>query len=278
VSRSTTPSRAVRPRALSSLGRGGVAAAARCAIAIAASWFALGRIAVAHADDAAPAPPPGAVASAAPAPTASAQPPTPGGACVDEELRDQLLGGRHFRGVQPRLFTKSFRHELSLIGGWLAADAFDGAPWYGGAYTFHFSEDLALEASVGISRARSKIADTLQQRSPAPIALFNNDRRVVAYMGNLVWSLGYGKIRWMGGAISRFDFHVALGGGVTDDQVSRGLTGSLGLGGKLFLASWLALRFDVRDHLLSQKVLDDTRIVNDIVVTGGLSIFFPFRG
>lgn len=226
------------------------------------------------------APPVASAASTEPvaAPTASAQPPTPGGACVDEELRDQLVGGRHYRGVQPRLFTKAFRHEFSLIGGWLAADAYDGAPWYGGAYTFHFSEDLGLEASVGVSRAHSGVADTLQQRSPAPIALFNNDRRVVAYMGNLIWSLGYGKIRWMGGGISRFDFHIALGGGVTDDQVSRGLTGSFGIGGKLYLASWFALRFDARDHLFSQKVLDDTRLVNDIIVTGGLSIFFPFKG
>ncbi|MFI5297098.1 MAG: outer membrane beta-barrel domain-containing protein [Polyangiales bacterium] len=208
----------------------------------------------------------------------SAQPPTPGGACVDEELRDQLVGGRHYRGVQPRLFTKAFRHEFSFLGGWLASDAYDGAPLYGGAYTFHFSEDLGLEASVLVSRAHSNIADTLQQRSPAPIALFNNDRRIISYMGNLVWSLGYGKIRWMGGGISRFDFHIVLGGGVTDDQVSRGLTGSFGLGGKLFLASWLALRFDVRDHLFSQKVLDDTRLVNDILVTGGFSIFFPFKG
>jgi outer membrane beta-barrel protein len=235
----------------------------------------------ARAEDAPPTPPPATSAApidSAASPTSSAQPPTPGGACVDEELRDQLVGGRHYRGVQPRLFTKAFRHEFSVFGGWMAADAYDGAPWYGGAYTFHFSEDLGLEASVGVSRAHSGIADTLQQRSPAPIALFNNDRRLVAYMGNLIWSLGYGKVRWMGGAISRFDFDVALGGGVTDDQVSRGLTGSFGLGGKLYLASWLAMRFDVRDHLFSQKVLDDTRLVNDIIVTGGLSIFFPFKG
>ncbi|GAC1548274.1 MAG: hypothetical protein NVS3B10_11890 [Polyangiales bacterium] len=206
------------------------------------------------------------------------EPVAPAGSCVDEELKKELLGSRHYRGVQPRLFTKAFRHELSGLGGWAANDAIDSFWWYGGAYTFHFSEELALEASVGFSRARSRIADILQQRNPAPIDVFKNDRLVKQYMGHLLWSIGYGKIRWMGGAINRFDWHIALGGGVTDDEESRGLTGSFGVGSKLYLASWIALRMDVRDQILSQKVLDERRIVNNVLILGGLSIFIPFSG
>ncbi len=209
---------------------------------------------------------------------AEAPPPPPPGSCVDEETKKELVGGRHYRGVQPRLFTKAFRHELSGLGGWRAGDQIDGAPWYGGSYTFHFSEELGLEASIGFSRAKSRIADTIQTRNPLPVEVFRNDRRVRQYLGHLLWSLAYGKMRWLGGAISRFDFHIAMGGGITDDELSRGLTGSFGLGSKLYLTSWLALRLDVRDQIYSQKILDDRRIVNDILVTGGLSIFFPFSG
>src|SRR5262249_3785213 len=72
--------------------------------------------------------------------TASAQ-------CVDGTLKEELIGGRHYRGVQDRLFTKALRHEISPMGGWYAADLYAGAPVWGGAYTFHFSEDLGLEAS-----------------------------------------------------------------------------------------------------------------------------------
>ena len=67
--------------------------------------------------------------------------------CVDEALREQLIGQRAYRGVVPRLFQKSLRHELSALGGWYSGDLSDGAPVYGGAYTFHFTEDLGLEAS-----------------------------------------------------------------------------------------------------------------------------------
>jgi len=219
------------------------------------------------------------VAAAAHAePATTAQPPSPPGSCVDEELKHDLVGGRHYRGVQPRLFTKAFRHEFSALGGWLAGVANDGAPWYGGAYTFHFSEELGLEASIGFSRARARLADTIARRFPQPIEVYRNDRPVRQYLGHLYWSIAYGKMRWMGGAISRFDFHLAFGGGVSDDEVSRGLLGSFGLGGKIYLTSWLALRLELRDQISSQKILDDRRIVNDLLFFGGLSLFLPFKG
>lgn len=211
-------------------------------------------------------------------PPTAAQPPSPPGSCVDEELRDQLVGGRHYRGVQPRLFTKAFRHELSILGGWFAQDANDGAPWWGGTYTFHFSEELGLEAGVGFSRAHIRAVDTVQRRFPQPIAVFDNDRRIRQYLGTLLWSIAYGKMRWMGGAISRFDLHVAMGGGVTDDEISRGLMGSAGLGAKIYFTSWLALRLELRDQISQQKVLDESRIVNDLLFFGGLSVFIPFKG
>ena len=62
--------------------------------------------------------------------------------CVDEELKQELVGGRHYRGVQERLFTKAFRHELSGMGGYYGADLYSSSYLVGGAYTFHFSEDL----------------------------------------------------------------------------------------------------------------------------------------
>ncbi|MBX3216530.1 MAG: hypothetical protein KF850_31130, partial [Labilithrix sp.] len=71
--------------------------------------------------------------------------------CVDEELKQDLVGGRHYRGVQPRLFTKAFRHELSAMGGYYAADLYSSSWVAGGAYTFHFSEDLGLEGSFQLT-------------------------------------------------------------------------------------------------------------------------------
>src|SRR5579859_8198238 len=108
--------------------------------------------------------------------------------CVDEELKEELVGGRHYRGVQDRLFTKAFRHELSLLGGYYAADLYSSNWVAGGAYTFHFSEDLALEASVEFTRFRSAVTDTYERRYPQIQVEESTDKPARLYFGHLVWS------------------------------------------------------------------------------------------
>ncbi len=198
--------------------------------------------------------------------------------CVDEQLKEELVGGRHYRGVQDRLFTKAFRHELSALGGYYAADLYSSNWVAGGAYTFHFSEDLALEGSVEFTRFRSAVTDTYERRYPQIQVEDRTDKPGRLYFGHLVWSFAYGKLRWMGGGISRFDFNFALGAGVTDDSTARGLTGSAGFGAKLYFWKWAALRWDVRDHLLREALVGDEHLVNDIIVQLGVSIFIPFGG
>jgi outer membrane beta-barrel protein len=198
--------------------------------------------------------------------------------CVDEELKQELIGGRHYRGVQERLFTKAFRHELSAMGGYYAADLYSSNWVAGGAYTFHFSEDLGLEASVEFTRFRSAITDTYERRYPQVQIEDRTDKPGRLYFGHLVWSFAYGKLRWMGGPISRFDLNLAIGAGVTDDSTARGVTGSFGLGTKWYLGKWFAFRVDIRDHVLKEALVGEEHLVNDIVVTGGFSVFIPFGG
>jgi outer membrane beta-barrel protein len=201
------------------------------------------------------------------------------GQCVDEALREQLIGQRAYRGVVPRLFQKSLRHELSALGGWYAGDLSDGAPVYGGAYTFHFTEDLGLEAQYLRTQQSFELLEAVNDRRQGLVDLVEVEENPVQFfLGHLVWSLAYGKVRWLGGAIGRFDFYLALGGGATVEPGDLGLTGSGGFGMKFYLSEWLALRLDVRDHVREQKrvQLGVEKIVNDVSAMGGLSVFLPF--
>lgn len=200
------------------------------------------------------------------------------GGCVDEELKQELVAGRHYRGVQERLFTKAFRHELSALGGLYAGDLYSSNWLVGGAYTFHFSEDLGLEASFQLTRFRTAATDSYERRYPQVQVEERTDRPGRLYFGHLIWSFAYGKLRWMGGGITRFDFNAALGAGVTDDSTAQGLTGSFGFGTKWYLTKWLDVRIDIRDHILKETLIGEDHIVNDILVTGGVSMFIPFGG
>jgi outer membrane beta-barrel protein len=198
--------------------------------------------------------------------------------CVDDALKQDLIGGRHYRGVEDRLFTKAFRHEISIMGGYYAADLYSSNWLASGAYTFHFSEDLALEASFAYTRFRSAVTDTYEARYPEIQIQQSTNNPGLLYFGHILWSFAYGKLRWMGDGISRFDFNLAIGAGVTDDSTALGLTGSAGLGAKLYFGKWFAVRADVRDHLLREALLGDEHLVNDILVTLGASVFIPFGG
>lgn len=200
--------------------------------------------------------------------------------CVDEALKEQLIGKRAYRGVVPRLFKKALRHELSPMGGWYAADIADGAPVYGGAYTFHFTEDLGLEASYFRTRQKYGLLQAIIDRQQGLVQFQESpEEDVQLFLGHLIWSMAYGKVRWFGGAIHRFDFYLSLGGGATDTSESGGLglTGSGGFGLKFYLAQWLAFRLDARDHVRNHRApFAVEKIVNDVSLMGGLSVFFPF--
>ena len=122
----------------------------------------------------------------------------------------------------------------------------------------------------------SDASDTFNRRYPQLVLEQTNDKAGLLYFGHLIWSFAYGKLRWMGGGISRFDFNIALGAGVTDDQTSVGVTGSAGFGTKFYFGKWFALRLDVRDHILQQQLIGEQHLVNDVLVTLGMSIFIPF--
>ena len=198
--------------------------------------------------------------------------------CVDEELKEQLVGSRAYRGVVPRVFKKALRHELSAFGGWYAADLSDGRPTYGGAYTFHFTEDLGLEASYLRTHRSFGFLEAVNDRQQNLTQITRNtDVPVQLFMGHLVWSLAYGKVRWFGGPIGRFDFYLALGAGATDEDGTSSVAASGGFGMKFHLAQWLLLRFDIRDHVHSLRApLGVEEVVNDVTTLGGLSVFFPF--
>ena len=194
--------------------------------------------------------------------------------CIDEAIRDELNARRRYRGVQKRLVQKAGRHEISAMGGLYAADLLSSSYLLQGAYTYHFVEELALEASFGYSRAQSELVEVVQRDTS--FTALRLDTPIYIYQGHLLWSLAYGKVRWFSGGISRFDVHLAVGGGVTDSQTAQGLTLSGGLGFKFFLTEWLALRMDVRDHVLSQELLGVSGVVHNLAATLCFSMFIPF--
>jgi outer membrane beta-barrel protein len=193
--------------------------------------------------------------------------------CIDEEIADRLAVKRKRRGAVDRLFVKQGRHEFSAMGGYYASDLFSGTWVLAGAYTYHMTDQTAVELGGGVTHANADIIRAIEDDRGQ--VLDDDYARVIYAESLLVWSPIYGKLR-LGGAIAHFDLHVDAGVGVVDSTTSRGAMGTGGIGMKLFLGEALAFRLDARDRVFRQELLDEHFLVNDVAVTAGFSLFAPF--
>ena len=214
----------------------------------------------------------------------------PGGdACIDEDVKADLFAKRKQRTSRERLFQQTNRHELTVRTGYYASDTFDGVVYtqqgkvgsvplytfgiFALGYSYHMTEDFAVEATAGITQLTSKGGPELERTFAV---LQEKPRRQLMFDAVLEYSLAHAKMRF-GGSITHFDLFLAAGGGVVDSVLSSGIAGTGGFGLKFFLGRAFAFRLDLRDYVFQQQLLSERFVVNDVTATLGLSIFLPIR-
>jgi len=227
--------------------------------------------ALAYADDAdAPAKP----AAAKPADTETVKPPGTTAMCIDQEIADRLAIKRKRRGAVDRVFVKAHRHEITVAGGYYDSDLLSGTYIVGGGYTYHMTDETAVEFAGWFTHANADIIRALEDKRG--VVLTDTFAQILFAESLLEWSPVYGKLR-LGGSVVHFDLHADVGVGVVDSSTSRGAAGVLGFGIKLFVGQAWAFRIDARNRTFRQDLLDERFLVNDAAITAGLSVFLPFH-
>ncbi|HEY5928557.1 MAG TPA: outer membrane beta-barrel domain-containing protein [Kofleriaceae bacterium] len=193
--------------------------------------------------------------------------------CIDQEIADRLAIKRKRRGAVDRLFVKQGRHELTAAGGYYASDLLSGTYLAGGSYTYHMTDETAVEFAGWWTHANADLIRALEDKRG--VVLTETYARMIFAESLLVWSPVYGKLR-LGGSIIHFDLHADLGVGVIDSKTSRGAAGVLGFGIRLFAGQAVAFRIDARNRTFRQDLLEERFLVNDAALTAGFSLFLPF--
>lgn len=191
--------------------------------------------------------------------------------CLDQSIVDELGQTLRPRGVQERDFLKKGQLELVAHGGLFAGDLLSSSYVYGGALAWFITEDLGFEASLDVT--------SVQLDLDRPLADFTGDDRFEGglgflALGGLLWSPIHAKLK-MGDDIVHADLLVAAGGGRLLHDSAQGMAFDGGLLFDLFLNSWVTLRFDVRDLVLVQEAVGETRLTNNLVATGGIGLWLP---
>ena len=193
--------------------------------------------------------------------------------CLDPDVKADLDAKRRTRSVRDRLVQKTNRHELVVRGGHYVSDMFDATWVAGGAYSYHLTEDFAVEASGGWTHITSTGGPELERTFSV---LEGRDRRALLFATNLVFSPLHAKLQ-SGASIVHFDVSVTLGAGVVDSALSSGVAGNAGIGFAFFLGKAVTLRLDMRDYVYRQQLLDRKELVSDLAATIGFGLLLPFQ-
>ncbi len=191
--------------------------------------------------------------------------------CLDQSITDELGQSLRPRGVQKREFLKQGQLEIVARGGLYASDLLSSSYIYGGALALFLTEDFGFEISLD----RTPIALDLDD----PLAEFFGDSRFTPgtgylALGGLVWSPIHAKLR-TANSIIHSDIVFTAGAGQLFHNSVQGLATQVGVALELYTTQWVTFRFDLRDVLLIQEAVAETRLTNNLMATFGIALWIP---
>ena len=173
------------------------------------------------------------------------------------------------RDIQkPRFPSNDF--ELGVFGGSYATKNFGTSAVGGVRLGYHITEDFFVEGAY----AQTKVSDE-SFRLVLPSGIFPEEKIKLTYY-NL--SVGYnvlpGEI-FIGGRRAKPSAFYLIGGvGSTKFDQQRRPTYNVGAGFRVFLADWVALQVDARDHIFSLDLLGKRQSTQNLEFTAGIAAFF----
>jgi outer membrane beta-barrel protein len=160
--------------------------------------------------------------------------------------------------------------EIGLFAGTYSSQNFGTSFNYGARLGYDITEDFFVEATYG----RTKVSDK-EFRQILPGGIFTAAQEKLKYYDLSVgWNFLPGEI-FIGKNWAKASTMYAVGGiGNTSFDSQRMQTWNFGVGAKLFLADWVALRVDVRDHLYTLDLLGKRSTTQNPDLSVGFAFFF----
>lgn len=159
--------------------------------------------------------------------------------------------------------------EVGFFAGVLSFEDFGSNDVYGARLAFVVTEDFFLESSIGFSTLQETSWETLDRAT----LLTQDERELVYYNASVGWNLFPGETY-----IGRYAFHsniyLVAGAGNTEFGSDEFFTYHFGGGFRFFATDWLALRMDMRNHLLTHSKLGYEKDIQNLEATMGLTIFY----
>lgn len=161
--------------------------------------------------------------------------------------------------------------EAGLYTGLISIEDFGTQPVLGVRLDYHLSEDVFFEAMMGRAKADETSFETLN----AGVQLLTDEEREFTYYQAAV---GYNLLPGEAFLSRNRAFNNALyllgGAGMTDFAGDEHFTLSLGVGYRLLINDFTAIRVDMKDHMFNLDVLGEDKLTHNLELSAGVSLFF----
>lgn len=161
--------------------------------------------------------------------------------------------------------------EISAYYGVLSIEDFGSNDVYGLRLAYHITEGLFLEAAYGQSEGGQTSFENL---SGSAQLLTEEERDYKYYNLSAAYNLLPGET-FVGKSWAFNSALYVIGGvGSTEFGGDDNFTVNFGVGYRVLFNDWLALHFDVRDHLFDSDLLGEEKTVHNFEFSAGFSVFF----
>lgn len=168
----------------------------------------------------------------------------------------------------PRFPSNDF--EVGFFGGAYSVQNFGASTAGGLRLGYHITEDYFVEAALG----STKVSDEAFRRV-LPGGIFTTGTERLQYANlSLGVNLLPGEVFVGRNRALPSSLYLIGGVGTTRFAGQRQQSFNLGLGAKVYLRDWLAVRVDLRDHIYALDLLGKRESTQNLELTTGLSFLF----
>tara|TARA_R110001592_G_scaffold337462_1_gene624095 strand:+ start:16 stop:696 length:681 start_codon:yes stop_codon:yes gene_type:complete len=161
--------------------------------------------------------------------------------------------------------------EIGVSGGMLSVEDFESNPVAITHLTYHISEDFFVQARYGLSELGESSFDRL---SGGASLLGSEDKDVSFYDLSLGINVFPGETFILDRWAVNSSFYVVGGVGSTQFAGSERFTVNGGVGYRLIANDFIALNFQVRDHIFDTEITGSKKATHNIELGAGISFFF----
>jgi outer membrane beta-barrel protein len=160
--------------------------------------------------------------------------------------------------------------EFGFFAGVISFEDFGSNDIYGLRLAFHVTEDWFVEGTYAVSQLQQTTFELLSGAAPL---LTDDQRDMASYNLNLGYNLLPGEVYIANRALN-CNFYLIFGAGNTLFADNDYFTYNFGGGLRVFTSDWIAMHWDVRNHVLTHAIFGQDKKIQNLETHVGLTLFF----